>query len=262
MHRLVCCPSLASRGVRLLAFLLAWLLVRPAGAEEAGPATPAVQLVAVMDAAREARDATAWAGHLPRVGELWATASEPDRRLLAAQLGHAFKAREEPVQQAALGAALATRDGEAMWKAGLKSMLPEARDEQPRPLAMKALAAVGALAPEGAIGTLQGLLEKAKDPQVAAGAFEALGGYERSKQREAVLEGLIKVLRLQMPSGGGGQGGKNPSGPSPRWKALEAKALPALNALTGQRVGDLAGWMQLYDENKKRPAVLFQQPLD
>lgn len=236
--------------------------LRPACAQEPQPATPAAQLAAVLDAAREARDAAAWAGHLQRLGELWPEAGEADRKLLAVQLGHAFKAREEAVQQAAIAAAVASKDGEAAWKAGLKGLLPEARDEQPGALAMKALAALRTLAPDAAIGTLQGLLEKAKDPQVAAGAFEALGGYERSKQRVAVLDGLIKVLRLQMPSSGGGQGGKNPSGPSPRWKALEAKALPALNALTGQRVGDLAAWIQLYDENKKKPAVLFTQPLD
>lgn len=252
-------PGLAS--ACLTALLLA-LVPAPARAEEPQPATPAAQLAAAIDLAREARDASAWAGHLARLGELWPEASEADRKLLATQLGHAFKAREEPVQQAALAAAVATKDGEAAWKAGLKALLPDAKDEEGGALGLKALEAVRVLAPDAAIGTLQGLLEKAKDPQVAAAAFAALGGYERSKQRVAILEGLVKVLRLQMPSSGGGQGGKNPSGPSPRWKALEPKALPALNALTGQRVGTLEAWIQLHDENKKKPAVLFLEPLD
>ncbi|MFM8979420.1 MAG: hypothetical protein ACKOSS_03010 [Planctomycetia bacterium] len=255
-------PRAASRAWAARALLLLALVPAAARAEEPSAATPAAQLSAAMDLARESRDAGAWAGHLARLGELWPEASEADRKLLATQLGHAFKAREEPVQQAALAAAVATKDGEAAWKAGLKALLPDAKDEAAGALAMRALQAVRSLAPDAAIGTLQGLLEKAKDPQVAAGAFEALGGYERSKQRVAILEGLVKVLRLQMPSSGGGQGGKNPSGPSPRWKALEPKALPALNALTGQRVGTLEAWLQLHDENKKKPAVLFTSPLD
>ncbi len=232
-------------------------------AEDMDPApTPAQTLIAKLEAAKVARDNAAWTAALAEVGGLWGACDEANKKALATAVGHALKAKDEGVQIAAIQAFVSTKDGEAAWKGGLKGALPDAKTEAAAVPELRALEALKDLHPDGAVQPLLALFEKAKDPKVSAAALGALGGYERSKQRVAILEALIKNLRLAMPSAGGGQSGKNAAPPTPRWTEMEPHVLPTLNGLTAQKVGDLAAWLLLYEENKKKPAALFLNPLD
>lgn len=230
----------------------------PARAEEAAP-TPAHALLTELEAAKAAKDDGKWAEALKRVATVYADATEADKKALAAAAGAGLKSKADSVQLAALDALKGTKDGEAAWKAGLKAELPDPKAEAAKPFELKALEAVKELRPEGAVSVLMGLLQKAKDPKVCAAALEALGGYERSKQRVAILDELVKVIRNAKPSRASGG---NMSAPTPRWTEMEGKVVPTLNALTGQSVADLDTWLQMYDENKKRPAALFKNPLE
>jgi hypothetical protein len=232
----------------------------PAVVAEEPPAPTAAQaLVTSLEAAKTAKDYSAWSGHLEKVGEVWKDASDADKKTLASAVGAALKAKDESVQLAGVKAFVATGDGEAAWKGGLKSALPDAKTEEAKLPEVRAVEACAELRPDGAVQTLLTLVGKGKDPKVAAAAVKALGGYERSKQRVTILNELIGTLRTARP-------GTNPQtgqrGTSPRWDAMEPESVPALNALTGQKVSDFDAWLQLYDENKKKPAALFMNPLE
>lgn len=243
--------------------LLALLLVPSvsaaprARAEDAAP-SPAAALVAQLEAAKAARDDAAWIAALGSVGETYKAAADAEKKTLMSAAAGGLKVKTEAVQVAALDALVAAGDGDAAWKAGLKAALPEVKTEEASAAELKALAAVKALKPDGAVGALQGLLEKAKDPKVAAGAVVALGAYERSKQRGAILEHLVKTLRNTKP----GRNAQGQEGSSPKWDAIGPVAVAALNELTGQEVNDFDAWLQLYDENKKKPAALFLNALE
>jgi hypothetical protein len=229
-------------------------------AAEEPPAPSAAQaLVAGLEAARTAKDFSAWSGHLGKVGEVWKDANEADKKVLAGAVGQALKAKDEGVQLAAVKAFVATGDGEAAWKGGLKSAMPDVKAEAAELYEVRAVEALKELRPDAAIPTLLGLVAKGKDPKVAAAAVKALGGYERSAKRVQILTELVGTLRTARP-------GTNPQtgqrGSSPRWDAMEPEAVPALNELTGQKLGDFDAWLQLFDENKKKPAALFMSPLD
>lgn len=231
----------------------------PARAEDPPAPTAAQALRTEIEAAKAAKDDAKWADGLKRIATLYPDASEADKKLLATEAGAGLKSKSESVQLAALDALKGTKDGEAAWKAGLKGELPDVKAETAKPLELKVLEALQELHPDGAVQPLIALLQKAKDPKVAGAALQALGGYERSKQRVAILEELVKILRNAKP--GRASGGQQ-SAPTPRWTEMEPKATPALNALTGQSVADLDTWFQMVEENKKRPAALFKNPLD
>ena len=156
-------------------------------AEDMAPApTPAQALVVRLEAAKVARDNAAWAVALAEVGGLWEAADEADKKGLASAVGQGVKAKDEAVQLASIQAFAATKDGEAAWKGGLKSALPDAKTEVAAVPELRALEALRELHPDGAVQPLLALFEKAKDPKVSAAALGALGGYERSKQRVAI----------------------------------------------------------------------------
>ncbi len=230
--------------------------VGPARAEEAPP-SPAQALCAEIETAKTAKDEAAWSAALRRIGGLYADAPEADRKALAAVAGQGLKAKSESVQGAALEALVGTKDGEAAWKAGLKGLLPDPKADEAEPFELRCLAALKDLHPEGAVAPLLGLLQKAKDPKVCAGALEALSGYERSKQRVTILDEVVKVVRTARP----GQSTTKQTSASPKWTEMEGKVVPALNALTGQSVADLATWLQMVEEHKKKLGDLFQKPL-
>ncbi len=228
-------------------------------AEDMDPApTPAQALIAKLEAAKAARDNAAWTAALGEVGGLWEACDEANKKALASAVGHGLKAKDEGVQMAAIQAFVATKDGEAAWKGGLKGALPDAKAEVSTPAELRAVEALKALHPEGAVSPLLALVQKAKDVKASAAALTALSGYERSKQRVTILSELIQALRNAKPS-------RSSSGvlsKSPRWDEMGPLAAPALNELTGRKEGDFDAWLQLYDENKKKPAVLFVNPLE
>ena len=228
-------------------------------AEDMAPApTPAQALITKLEAAKTARDNAAWTAALAEVGGLWVASDDADKKALASAVGHGVKAKDEGVKIAAIQAFVATKDGEAAWKGGLKGALPDAKTEVATPTELRAVEALKNLHPEGAVGALLVLVQKAKDVKAAAAALTALGGYERSKQRVTILSELVQALRNAMPS-------RSSSGvlsKSPRWDEMGPVAVPALNELTGRKEGDFRAWLQLYDENKKKPAALFLNPLD
>jgi len=232
-----------------------------ARAEDMEPApTPAQALIAKLEAAKTARDNAAWTSALGEVGGLWEAADEADTTALGSAVGQGLKAKDEGVQLAAIQSFTATKDGELAWKSGLKGALPDAKTETAAVAELRAVEALKELHPDGAVQPLLLLFEKAKDPKVPAAALTALGAYERSKQRVAILEALVKTIRNSMPSPASSS---KPAGtPTPRWTEMEPNVIPALNALTGQKVTDLAAWIKLYDDNKKKPAALFMNPLD
>jgi hypothetical protein len=246
--------------------LLALALVLPAAlpcarrarADETAAPSAALQLVAELEAAKAAKDDGAWIAALGKVGEAYKGAADAEKKALLGAAAGGLKAKAEAVQVAALDALIASGDADAAWKAGVKGALPDAKTEEALTAELKALEAVKLLKPEGAVGALQGLVEKAKDPKVAAAAVSALGGYERSKQRVAILEHLVKALRTARP----GTNSSGQRGTSPRWDAMAPLAVPALNELTGQKVADFDAWLTLHDENKKKLAALFTNPLD
>ena len=252
--------------MRASSFLMAFgLLVGGAAAQaraEDPPAvSPAKALLAEIEAAKAAKDDAKWVEGLKRVATLYSDADDADKKALAQAGGQALKAKSDEVKTAGLDALVATKDGEAAWKAGLKGELPDAKAESAKPFSIKVLEALPQLHPESAVPTLIGLLHDAKDPVVSARAATALGAYERSKQRLKILDELIKAIRHSMPSGGG-RSGKAAGAATPRWTELAPAAGGALNTLTGQEVANITDWLKLYDENKKKPALLFKNELD
>lgn len=227
-------------------------------AEDMAPVTPAQALIVKLEAAKTARDNAAWTAALAEVGGLWEACDEADKKALASAIGHGVKAKDESVKIAAIQAFVATKDGEAAWKGGLKGALPDAKTEVASVPELRAVEALKALHPEGAVAALLVLVQKAKDVKAAAAALMALGGYERSKQRVTILSELVQALRNAMPS----RSSAGVLSKSPRWEEMGPVATPALNELTGRKEGDFSAWLQLYDENKKKPAALFINPLD
>jgi hypothetical protein len=229
-----------------------------ARAGDPAPPTPAQTLVAELEAAKTAKDDLMWVETLKRVPEVYAGATDADKKVLAQTTGHGLKAKTEQVQKAALEALVGTKDGEVAWKAGLKSEMPDAKAETAKPFSVKVVEALKDLHPEAAVATLLSLFHDAKDPVVSARAAAALGGYERSKQRLKILEELIKGIRAAMP--GASRDGKA-AAPTPRWTEMGPAAGNALNELTGQTFGDVDDWLKFYDENKKKPAGMFKNEL-
>lgn len=248
----------AHTALPLLLSALVWAGHAASVRAEDTPPSPAQALVADLEAAKAAQDAGLWTTALGKVGGLYEAASEPEKKALATALGAALKAKAESVPPAALDAMAATGDGDAMWKAGLKHLLPDVKAEESTPNELKALGVIEQLHPDSAIAALLLLAQKGKDPKAASQAFKALGAYERSKQRVMILDEAVKVVRLTMP---GRQSNGSLAASSPRWQAMEPLAHPTLNALTGQTLSDMATWLQLFDENKKKLAALFLNPL-
>lgn len=244
-----------------LAFLASLALASaalPARAEDPPAKTPAQTLAEELDAAKAAKDEAKWAEGLKRIAALYPNATEADKSLLMQAAGAGLKAKSDTVQIAALDAMVGSKDGDAAWKAGLRSELPDEKEETAKTFAFRAIAAVKDLHPDAAIQPLLTLLRKAKDPKVAAKSMEALGSYERSKQRAMVLEELVKVIRGAMPS----RSATKRSAATPKWTEMDPLVVPTLNALTGHTISDLGTWLKFIDEDgKKKPETLFKNKL-
>lgn len=140
----------------------------------------------------------------------------------------------------------------------LRRHLPPVKLEAAGPLPLRVIQAVGALAPEAAIGSLVRLMEKAKDANVSRHAIQALGKYGWSKKRVSILKELGGFLLKLRPGvvGPGGKGGGREA--RDRYDFLSGTLTAALNELTGQELVGPDEWLALYKANKKTPKKLFK----
>lgn len=149
-------------------------------------------------------------------------------------------------------------DPDHAWKQ-LKPHLPDVGDTAVHPVPLRAVQAVGALAPDAAIATLSKLLEKAKDANASRHAAQALGKYGWSKRREAVLKTLAEYLRRVRPSQrGGGKGRGGGEAARERYAMLRDTMVVAMQELTGRKELDSdEKWLEAWKTHKKKPAALF-----
>lgn len=253
------------RAVLAPALLLPLLLLGPglatARAEDPPAADPVDELLTRMEELRKAEDA---AGLQAAVGEIPALYKANEdaavRGRLRTELAkvvkdeHAGPAREEAVK-----AFLGLEDPKNVWKELSKAM-PDLKVEEASTLDLAVVAAAGDIADAKAIKVLQDMAGKAKDPDLAAAAAQALGGYRADKKnRVPILEELLNLGKLARP-GQGGASGKNVSKEaSERWGLMEKAIVAALNRLTGQKVATFGDWEVLWKDYKKRPKDLFQE---
>jgi hypothetical protein len=147
-------------------------------------------------------------------------------------------------------------DPKGAWKV-LKLHLPSVKETAAGPLPLRVIQAVGALAPESAISSLERLMGKAKDANVSRYAIQALGKYGWSKQRVKVLGELLGYLKKLQPGGvaKGGKGGGKAA--RERYDFLRLTLVAALDELTGQKIADPEKWLATYKDHKKQLGELF-----
>ncbi|MDJ0521028.1 MAG: HEAT repeat domain-containing protein [Planctomycetota bacterium] len=148
-------------------------------------------------------------------------------------------------------------DPKGAWKV-LKGYLPATKLTAVGPLPLRVIQAVGALAPDAAIPTLQQLMHKSKDANVSRYAIQALGRYGWSKRRVAVLDELLGFLKRLRPGNVAykkGQAGGDAA--RRRYAFLRETLVAALDTLTGRKLGDPDKWLEAYKENKKQLGRLF-----
>lgn len=141
----------------------------------------------------------------------------------------------------------------------LRRHLPGVQEEAVGPFPLRVIQAVGALAPDAALGPLEQLVEKAKDPNVSRHAIQALGKYGWSRKRLRALTSLGDLLVKLRPGGadalqgrGGGRDARE------RYDFLRGTLTAALNELTGQTLESAEAWIALYKTHKRSPKVLFK----
>jgi hypothetical protein len=227
-------------------------------AEEARIAE-AENLIGVLERFAEATDKQGLAGALPRIvkshNEL---KTDSVRRKLQAALGGVLGGDAlGAVRMKAADALGRLNDPPGAWK-HLRRHLPSVREKACGPFPLRVIQAVGALAPDAAITSLERLMEDAKDANVSRYAIQALGKYGWSKKRVRVLEDVARYLQKLRPGGGGG--GRTGRGASSRqrYDFLRATITAALNELTGQELVSADAWIELYEANKKTPKKLFK----
>lgn len=148
-------------------------------------------------------------------------------------------------------------DPKGMWSI-LRRHLPSVKDEAVGPLPLRVVQAIGALAPDDAIASLEQIMEKAKDNNASRYAVQALGKYSLSKHRTKVLASLLETLRKLQPGVGGGQGRGGGAAARERYQFLEATFVGALAELTGQKKYDaVEPWLEAYKTHKKKLDELF-----
>ncbi len=228
----------------------------PAGGGE-DPAAPVKAVLAEISAAKAAKDDGALATAINKVAPLYkGTQDAALRGSLASELGNAVKSDKLfESRKAALKALVEIEDPKVGWKQ-IQGIYPDNDGEDPEKWGIEIVKAVGALHPDAAIKPLLETFHKAKLAELAAAAVTALGNYHASKERVSLLEEIVKIAKLQVPSK---SSTKNASPETvARWSALEPAIGKALDTLTGQTVGNVTTWFTKVDEAKKNLKSLFK----
>jgi hypothetical protein len=246
--------------LRVLLPLLIVLCLSPAGPafakDDPDKLAQAKELVATITAQRKSKDAAGLLESFKTLVDLHNGLQDKSTRgKMQKAVGSVLKDRK---LGDAHGTAVSTlselNDSKGAYKQ-LKKYVPGPKEEKMSDLGGQVLGAVARLAPDGALGALYDLAEKAKDWDAGAAAIIALGHYGKSKKRVDVLETLIKLVGRFKPS----QGAETNIGEATlkRWEKLSGPLILSLNRLTGQKVRDPDEWLQMWKENKKRPSNLF-----
>ena len=214
--------------------------------------------LAELDAAVKTKDDAAVTSAVKKLPALFKDSTDAAiRGKIAKELGDLVKQTKLPSSRSeALKALVETGDGVNAWK-GLAAAYPSDDVEDKDNFNAEIVKAVGDLHPEAAIDKLITTFQKAKQAELSAAAALALGGYHKSKRREAILEELVKTGKNMMPS-------KSKTGPNPseearkRWGIVGQGIGKGLDNLTGATVGDPSEWFKKYDEAKKNIKVLFK----
>jgi hypothetical protein len=243
------------------ALALAALVPSPARADNPPP-TPDViaainEGIAELEAAVKSKDDAAATAAVKKMPGLFKDGDAALKTRIAKELGDLVKQTKLPTARLeALKALVDTGDGAIAWK-GLAGAYPADDAEDPNLFNAEIVRAVGELHPEGAIDKLLTTFQKAKQPELAAAAALALGGYRKSKRRTAILEELVKSGKNMMPS-------QSKGGPAvsedvrKRWGLVGQGIGKGLDNLTGTTIGDPVEWFKKYDESKKNVKALFK----
>jgi len=233
---------------------LGLLLVAPPQHVDAADAEGAKALLAEMAASLKAKDASAFAEQAKRAVEMHNGLEDKALRgKLQKELGSGLKNKHLKGVHAEIITALGSlNDSKGAYKQ-LKRFMPSPKLEEITDRQRAVLTAVDGLAPSGAIKDLYALAEKAKNHDAAALAIGALGSFKTSKKRAAILETLVKLIARFMPPRNQTVG----KATRERWAVLGPALGRACNEISGQKVRDPTEWLELWRDNKKKPANLF-----
>jgi hypothetical protein len=242
----------------LVALVLALLLSAPVARAADDPAklAEAKKMVADMAAARKAKDVAALQALLGKLAAIHnGITDKSTRSKLLKEAGDVLKGRDlESLAEPTVEALAQCDDPKGAFK-HLRRYMPGPKDKnEVTPLGLKVIEAAGTLAPNEAIKPLQDLASKSRDYKAAAAAIASLGKFKGSKKRVGILEELVKLMRLFRPPNTG-QVGKETAD---RWKALAEPLVVACNELTGQKLKSPDDWVNVWNENKHKPAAIFQ----
>ncbi len=220
------------------------------------------QVVKQLDTSLKAKQTKAVTSGLESVVQAHAVADTADRKTLLAAVGKVLRKKDPALKRAALAAFEAMGDAGA-WK-HYRSLLRGPIHKGFTTIQAKAMDVTRALQPEGAVRPLLAIMKKSKNLRAAARAMKTLGAYKGSRSRAKILGELISVTIKERP---GVRGRDNPVLYGPRqtgeqarsrWQALAKPMVAAANELTGQELRSPEAWFQMWRENRRSLADLFQ----
>jgi hypothetical protein len=213
--------------------------------------------LAAIEAAETAKDEAALSAAIKPIAPLYkSTQDEALKGSMMSALGKVVKqAKMTTARGDALKTMIATEDGKEAWKA-IQGDYPSNDSEDATHWDLTFLGALHDLHPDGAIDKLLESFQKGKHAEFAAAAVAALGGYHKSKQREDILEKIVKTGKIIAPSRAPG---KVPTADAQgRWATISAAVGKALDELTGSKIGDTTDWFRKVDEAKKNYKQFFK----
>ena len=224
--------------------------------EGGDPEVAAKVLIKEVEDLREVRDSTKMRAALDQLVQLHnESSSKSIRGALLQAAGKVLSDKSMGAdREAAVEAIGRLNDPTGAYKR-LKRTLPTRKTEEAGSLELAALRAVGALAPDLAIGLLVDLMTKGKDNNVAKEAVVVLGKFGQSKKRVRILEELVDYMQRAIPRRAPGK--RVGAATRDRWSAVGSALVSALNRLTGQQVASAEDWIVLYKDMKRRPKELF-----
>ena len=243
------------RALLPLLAVLALVLSAPDALAEEGE----VDLATEIETARKAKDDGGTQTAVKKVPAAYKLAEKGDRGKLVGALGKVLKDKKlSDARHEAVDALVALQDPKPAWKQLSKVMPNPKKTEEADELQLAVVKAAGALAQKGAVKPLIEMASKAKDPNLAAEAAGALGGYrEDEKGRVKIFEELMSIALKTRP---GQSTTKNVSAAAQeRWQKVGPRIVESFIRLTGRKETSFDNWEQLYKDNKKRLKDLFEE---